>query len=57
MGKQLAIYEMRLVLAKTLLRFDFGFSDGFDPQLFLQGVKNMRVTEFTVPLKISIAER
>ena len=54
MGKQFAHLEMRLVLAKTLLRYDFEFAPGFDSAKFLAGVKNMRVTSFGYPLRLQI---
>lgn len=54
MGKQFAHLEMRLVLAKTLLRYDLKFAPGFDPEKFLAGVKNMRVTSFGYPLRLQV---
>jgi cytochrome P450 len=54
MGKQFAHLEMRLVLAKTLLRYDLKFAPDFDPEKFLAGVKNMRVTSFGYPLRLQV---
>ena len=54
MGKQFAHLEMRLVLAKMLLRFDLRFSLGFEAEKFLAGVKNMRVTSFGYPLRLRV---
>jgi len=54
MGKQFAHLEMRLVLAKTLLRYDLKFPLGFEPDRFLAGVKNMRVTSFGYPLRLRV---
>lgn len=54
MGKQFAHLEMRLILVKTLLRYDFKFASDFDSQKFLAGVKNMRVTSFGYPLRLQV---
>jgi len=54
MGKQLAHLEMRLVLVKMLLRYDLKFAPDFDCAKFLAGVKNMRVTSFSYPLRLRV---
>jgi cytochrome P450 len=54
MGKQFAHLEMRLVLAKTLLRYDLKLAPDFDSVKFLAMVKNMRVTSFGYPLRLQV---
>ena len=54
MGKQFAHLEIRLVLLKTLLRYDFKLAPDFDSEKFLAGVKNMRVTSFGYPLRLQV---
>jgi cytochrome P450 len=55
-GRQLAYHELRVLLAKTFLRLRLDFNPGFDPRAFMDGVMNMRVTEFSVPLEVAVGE-
>lgn len=56
-GKQLAYQELRLMVVKTLLHYKLSFGPEFNPRKFLDGVENRRVTDFTVPLIVTIEPR
>jgi hypothetical protein len=56
-GKQLAYQELRLMVVKTVLHYKLSFGPEFDPRKFLDGVENRRVTDFTVPLIVTIEPR
>ncbi|KAJ7872327.1 cytochrome P450 [Mycena olivaceomarginata] len=56
-GKALAHQEMRLVLARLVLAFDFEFAPDFDADRFRTGVLPMRTTLFTVPLRMRARRR
>lgn len=53
LGRNLAIQEIRIVVSKLLLTFDFQFASDFNLAMFWEGVTNMRTTFFAHPLRVS----
>ncbi|KAK0190218.1 cytochrome P450 [Armillaria mellea] len=54
MGKQFVYQQMRLLLSRMILTYDFKLPDGFDPSAFIEGIENRRTTSFTYPLELVI---
>ncbi|EIN11080.1 cytochrome P450 [Punctularia strigosozonata HHB-11173 SS5] len=49
-GRNLAMQELRIVIARLLLRFQLALPEGFDPVSYAQNIKNIRTTFFPSPL-------
>ncbi len=54
MGKQFVYQQMRLLLSRMILTYDFKLPDGFDATAFIEGIENRRTTSFTYPLELVI---
>lgn len=54
MGKQFVYQQMRLLLSRMILTYDFKLPDGFDATAFIEGIENRRTTSFTYPLELII---
>ncbi|EIM91537.1 cytochrome P450 [Stereum hirsutum FP-91666 SS1] len=54
LGKTLAYHEMRLVIAKIILHCTLKLPEDFDSSLFLEGVRNLRVSSFMYPLRLQL---
>jgi len=57
LGRPLAIMELRMILALTVLRYDMAFDPKFNPKAFKRGILNFRGTQFRVPLTVVVKSR
>ena len=56
-AKSFALQEMRLVIARLVLKLDMSFPPNFDVAGFRNGIVNMRTTVFEQPLLVKPTKR
>jgi cytochrome P450 len=55
LGKQLAIHQMQIMIAKTFLWHPLlQLADDFDHTAFTEGITHARTTHFAVPLRVRV---
>lgn len=56
-GKIIALQELRIVIATTVLSFDLAFAPGVTIASFVRGALDRFIIDFTAPLQVVLTKR